>query len=258
MTVSLDTLVARIPDGAMLVVPADYSGVAVAATRALIARGVRGLHLLAAPTSGIQADLLIAAGCVATMEAAGVTLGEFGTAPAFNAAVRAGNIRMLDSTCPAIHAALNAAEKGLPFIPLRGLIGSDVLRHRPDWRVMQNPFAEAPDPIVLLPALRPDVALFHAAAADREGNVWVGRRRELAVMAHAARRTLVTVERVLETCFFDREELVAGVLPALYVEAVAVAERGAWPLGIDEAYAPDAAALARYAAGTLFPARLAA
>jgi glutaconate CoA-transferase subunit A len=254
MTETLEALVARIPDGAMLAVPPDYSGVAVTATRALAARGVRNLHLLCAPSSGVQADILIAAGCVRTVEAAAVTLGEFGAAPAFNAAIRSGTIRMLDSTCPAIHAALNAAEKGLPFMPLRGLIGSDVLRHRADWKVTQNPFSEAPDPIVLLPALCPDVALFHAAAADCEGNIWVGRRRELSVMAHAARRTIVTVERVLDTCFFDREELVAGVLPALYVDAIAVAERGAWPLGLDEEYEPDAQALIRYARGTLFAA----
>lgn len=249
---SLEQLVARIPDGAQIVLPADYSGVAVAATRALAARGVRGLHLVASPTSGIQTDLLIAAGCVGTVEAAAVTLGEFGTAPAFNAAVKAGGIRMLDSTCPALHAALNAAEKGLPFIPLRGILGSDLLRHRPDWKVIQNPFSDTPDPVVLLPAIRPDFALFHAAAADREGNVWIGRRQELAVMAHAARQTLVTVERVVDSNFFDREEVVAGVLPSLYVTAIAVAERGAWPLGIDEEYAPDAAAQARYARGELF------
>ncbi len=246
---SLEALVARIPDAAMLVVPPDYSGVAIAATRALMRRAVRDLHLLASPSSGLQADLLIGAGCVATMEAAAVSLGEFGAAPAFVAAVKSGTIRMLDSTCPAIHAALNAAEKGLPFIPLRGLIGSDVLRHRADWKLIQNPFAEAPDPIVLLPALRPDFALFHAAAADREGNVRIGRRQELAVMAHAARETLVTVERVEEGCFFDREEIVAGVLPSLYVTAISVVERGAWPLALDECYELDVAALRRHATG---------
>jgi glutaconate CoA-transferase subunit A len=232
----------------MVVVPPDYSGVAVAATRALVARGVRNLHLLASPSSGIQADLLISGGCVATMEAAAVSLGEFGAAPAFTAAVRSGAIHMKDSTCPAIHAALNAAEKGLPFIPLRGLIGSDVLHHRADWKLIQNPFAEAEDPIVLLPALRPDFALFHAAAADCEGNVWIGRRQELAVMAHAARGSLVTVERIEDRCFFDREEIVAGVLPALYVDAIAVVPRGAWPLGLDEEYELDAEAMRRYAA----------
>ena len=46
------------------------------------------------------------------------------------------------------------------------------------------------------PAIRPDVALFHAAHADRAGNVWIGVRRELMRMAHAARTTLVTVEEI--------------------------------------------------------------
>ena len=251
MIESLEALAARIPDGAMVVVPPDYSGVAVAATQALVARGVRNLHLLASPSSGIQADLLIDGGCVATMEAAAVSLGEFGAAQAFSKAVKSGAIRIKDSTCPAIHAALGAAEKGLPVIPLRGLIGSDVLRHRDDWKVQQNPFSDSPDPIVLLPALRPDFAVFHATAADREGNVWFGRRREVMVMAHASRTALVTVERVLDTCFFDREELVASVLPALYVGGVAVAPKGAWPLGLDAEYGVDAAAMARYAAGGL-------
>ncbi len=249
MTTSLADLVRQIPNGAKLAVPPDYSGVAIAATRALVARGVRDLHLVAIPSSGVQADMLIAAGCVATLEAAAISLGEFGPSPAFTAAIREGKLRMLDSTCPALHAALQAAEKGLPFSPLRGLIGSDLLKYRTDWKLIQNPFSEAPDPIVLLPALRPDVALFHCAAADREGNVWVGRRQELSVIAHASERTLVTVERVLDVNFFDREEIVSGVLPSLYVTDVAIAEKGAWPLGLDEEYLVDGAAIARYAQG---------
>ena len=250
--ISLEELAGRVANGTKLAVPPDYSGVAVAATRALIARGVRDLHLVAIPTSGIQADMLIAAGCVSTLEAAAISLGEFGPSPAFTQAIRTGSLQMLDSTCPALHAALQAAEKGLPFTPLRGLIGSDLLKYRPDWKVIQNPFAANPDPIVLLPALRPDIALFHCAAADREGNIWVGRRQELSVIAHASRETLVTVERVLDVNFFDREEIVSGVLPSLYVSGIAVAERGAWPLGLDDEYPVDGEAIARYAeAGAL-------
>jgi glutaconate CoA-transferase subunit A len=249
MTVSLDELVRRIPNGAKLAVPPDYSGVAVAATQALVKRGVRDLHLVAVPSSGIQADMLIAAGCVATLEAAAISLGEFGPSPAFTNAIKSASLRMLDSTCPALHAALQAAEKGLPFTPLRGLLGSDLVKWRTDWKTIQNPFNPDPDPIVLLPALKPDVALFHCAAADRDGNVWVGRRQELSVIAHASAETLVTVERVLDVSFFDREEIVSGVLPSLYVSAIAVAEKGAWPLGLDEEYTLDGAALARYAAG---------
>ncbi|MGH6954263.1 MAG: CoA transferase subunit A [Alphaproteobacteria bacterium] len=243
--VDLDRLAAEVPDECVLAVPPDYSGVAMAATRALIRRGVKGLHLLAVPASGIQADMLIGAGSVATLEAAAVTMGELGAAPRFTEAVRAGAVRIKDSTCPAIHAALQAAEKGVPFLPLRGLIGSDVLANRPDWRVTDNPFQNH-DPIVLLPAITPDVTLFHAAIADRDGNVWIGRRRELMTMAHASRKTLVTVEEMHDGSLLDDERLAAGTIPALYVSAVAESRRGAWPLGLEGRYEADTAELERY------------
>src|SRR5215469_1664232 len=162
---SLDDAIAPIADGCMLAVPRETSGTAMAATRALIRRGVKRLHLVALPTSSLQADLLIGAGCVGVLETSAVSLGEFGPAPRFTAAITAATIRMKDATCPALHAAFQAAEKGVPFMPLRGIIGSDILVHRPDWRVIDNPFG-ADDPIVLLPALHPDVVLMHAPMAD--------------------------------------------------------------------------------------------
>jgi glutaconate CoA-transferase subunit A len=243
---TLDEALAPISDGFVLAVPRESSGVAMAATRALIRRGVRRLTLITLPTSSLQADLLIGAGCVAEIETSAVSLGEFGPAPRFAAAVTAGSLRIRDSTCPALHAAFQAAEKGVPFLPLRGLIGSDVLAHRPDWRVIDNPFGND-DPIVLLPALRPDVALFHAPIADRAGNVWIGRDRELATMAHAAAKTVVTVEKLHDGNFFDDPVLAAGAIGGFYIEAVAVAPQGAWPLALADHYPADAAHLAEYA-----------
>ena len=247
---TLPDLAAAIPDGAHLAIPPDYASPSMAATRALIARGAKSLRLLAVPTSGIQADVLIGAGCVGELECAAVTLGEIGPAPRFTDAVRRGAIAIRDSTCPAIHAALQAAEKGIPFMPLRGIIGSDLLAHRADWKVERNPFAAGDDPIVLLPAIRPEIALFHAPRADREGNVWIGRRRELVTMAHAARRTLVTVEEIVDESLLATESSAAGTLPAMYVTEVALAPRGAWPLGCHDLYDADVDALASYAAAS--------
>ena len=127
---------------ALIAVPKDTSGVAMAATRELIRRGVSRLHLVCVPTSGLQADMLIGAGAVQTVETSAITMGEFGAAPRFVEAIRNASIKVMDATCPAIYAALQAGEKGLPFIPLRGLLGTDVLRHRADWRVIDNPFAD--------------------------------------------------------------------------------------------------------------------
>jgi glutaconate CoA-transferase, subunit A len=124
-----------------------------------------------------------------------------------------------------------------------------VQKNRADWKVADNPFAAegARDPIVLLPAIRPDVALFHATKADREGNVWIGRRRELVTMAHAAKQTIVTVEEIVDGSLLADEAIAAGVLPSIYVTAVAEAKDGARPLGLQDLYAVDDAAIARYA-----------
>ena len=243
---SLDDALAPIKDGCVLAVPRESTGVAMAATRALIRRGVKRLSLIALPTSSLQADLLIGAGCVETIETSAVSLGEFGAAPRFTAAILAGSIRMKDATCPALHAAFQASEKGVPFMPLRGLIGTDVLKNRPDWKVIDNPFGDD-DPIVLLPAIKPDVALFHAPMADREGNVWIGRQRELVTMAHAAERTIVTVEKLHDGNLLADKTLAAGALPGFYVEQIAVVERGCWPLPLPDYYAWDAEHLKEYA-----------
>jgi glutaconate CoA-transferase, subunit A len=242
----LDEALAAVTDGCLLAVPRESSGAAMAATRALIRRGIKRLHLVTLPTSSLQADLLIGAGCIATLETSAVSLGEFGPAPRFNAAILAGTIRMLDATCPALHAQLQAAEKGVPFMPLRGLIGSDVLAHRADWKVADNPFGNN-DPIVLLPALTPDVALFHAPMADHFGNVFIGTQRELVTMAHAARKTVVTVEKIYDGDLLRNPLFAPGSLPGFYVEAIAVEPRGAWPLPLPDYYAIDAAHMSEYA-----------
>ena len=236
--VDLETLVTRIKDGTSIALPPDYSGCAMSAVRLLIERGVTDLRVITVPQGGLQVDLLIGAGCVSVLESAAVTLGEHGLAPRFTDAMRTGSIHMRESTCPAIHAGLQAAEKGLPFMPLRGIIGSDLVRYRPDWIVQDNPFADD-DPIVLLPAIRPDVALFHAPLADTDGNVWVGIRRELMTMAHAAETTLVTVEEVISDSLLADERTAAGVIPSMYIHGISVVEKGAWPVGLWGCYAAD-------------------
>ena len=158
-----------------------------------------------------------------------------------------GSVIIREATCPAIHAGLQASEKGVPFMPLRGIIGSDIQRHRTDWRIIDNPMGTGGDPILLLPAIAPDIALFHVSLADRDGNVWVGRDRDLITIAHASRETLVTAEKIQDANLFDDPVLSAGALSSLYVTAVAQAERGAWPLAQPSRYDDDSEHLRGYA-----------
>ena len=241
-----DEIAARIADGALLGLPPDYSMPAMAVVHALIRRGAKDLRLLGVPVLGMSADLLIGAGCVAEVESSAVSLGEAGLAPRFTEAVEKKTLRMKDATCPAIHTALQATEKGVPFMPLRGVLGSDLIFRRPDWKVLDNPFGKD-DPILFLPAIQPDVALFHARWADEAGNVWIGRRKELATIAHASRACYVTYEELRPGDMLEDEMLAPGVLSSVYVSGVAQAERGAWPLSVTGVYGIDDAHLALYA-----------
>lgn len=118
--------------------------------------------------------------------------------------------------------------------------------HRPDWKTIDNPFGEK-DKILLLPAIRPDFALFHAPYADRDGNIFIGRRRDLAISAQASLKgAIVTVEEVRDVNLMESEETAAGALPALYVEGCAVAKRGAWPCALWDIYPNDEAHFRRY------------
>lgn len=243
----VEELAQHVPDGALLALPPEYSFVPMALVRAIIRKGVKDLHILTVPINGLAADMLIGAGCVKTVECAAVSLGEAGPAPRFGAAVESGSIKIIDSTCPAIHTGLQATEKGVPFMPLAGIIGSDLLKYRDDWKVVDDPMGQGNGRIVLIPAINPDVAIIHSPLADRDGNVWIGRRRELATIAHAAKTLLVTVEKIQDESLLASEATAAGTLPGFYVTALTRAEMGAKPLGLVDHYAPDADEIAAYA-----------
>src|SRR5688572_32382657 len=122
--------------------PPDYSMPAMEVVRSLIRRKAKNLRLLGVPVLGMCADLLIGAGCVAEVESSAVSLGEAGLAPRFTEAVEKGEIVVRDATCPAVHTALQASEKGVPFMPLRGVLGSDLIKNRSDWAVVDNPLGK--------------------------------------------------------------------------------------------------------------------
>jgi glutaconate CoA-transferase subunit A len=136
-------------------------------------------------------------------------------------------------------------------MPLRGVLGSDLVKLRGDWKVLPNPFnpetKSGTDPILLIPAIAPDIALFHARWVDEAGNAWIGRRRELATLAHAARKAYVTFEALRPGNMLEDELLAPGVLSGAYVTAAAPAPRGAWPLGVPGEYGIDDAQVMAYA-----------
>ena len=129
----------EVKNNSLIGIPADYSGVPMSVTIELIKNEKKNLKLYCLPLTTIQGDMLIGSNCVSEIETAAVTLGEFGQAPRFQDAVINNKIHVKDSTCPALHAQLQATERSVPFMPLRGIIGSDLIKYRKDWKIIENP-----------------------------------------------------------------------------------------------------------------------
>jgi glutaconate CoA-transferase subunit A len=130
-----------------------------------------------------------------------------------------------------------AGASGLPCALMRGYAGTDLAAQTTGVRFVTCPFTG--ESLAAVAALRPDVAIIHAQRADRAGNVqmWgiVGVQKEAVL---AARRALVTVDRIVETLEPRPGEV---ILPAWAVTTVSEAPGGAWPTyGQDDSVRDDA------------------
>ena len=252
--ITVKDIAKEVKDNCLLGIPADYSGVPMSVTIEIIKNNTKGLRLYCLPLTTIQGDMLIGAGCVGEIETAAVTLGEYGQAPRFQDAIENSKIKIKDSTCPALHAQLQATEKSVPFMPLRGILGSDLYKNRNDWYVINNPMSSKTndEKIVILPAVQLDILIFHASKADINGNVQIGRRRELATLAHASKKVYVTVEEIVDEDFFDSELKAAATLPSLYVDGISLAKNGAWPCGLTDYYDIDTNEMSKYAKAAMY------
>ena len=84
---------------------------------------------------------------------------------------------------------------GIPFIPVRGIIGSDYMRIREDFKVIPNPYGG--DDVLVVPAIVPDMAILHGFQADSRGNVLVERKSDIDLALFASRKVIATVEEMV-------------------------------------------------------------
>jgi glutaconate CoA-transferase subunit A len=121
--------------------------------------------------------------------------------------------------------ALQAGASGVAFTPVPGLLGSDLLRVRPDFKVVDDPYRPGQQ-VVLVPAITPDFALVQALRADPEGNVVLSTRKDDRLLVQAARHVIVEVDAISPRAtrsLLPDEQLV----PAAYVDTVVLAPTGA-------------------------------
>lgn len=128
-------------------------------------------------------------------------------------------------------------------MPVRGFLGSDYLKARTDFRVIQDPFSG--EDVVVVPPITPDVALIHALKGDPDGNILVDRLEDDHLLAQASQRVIASVEEMVPAGALA--ETPEGLfVPGLYVTALVLAPRGATPTGCRGYYAHDPGHLRRY------------
>jgi glutaconate CoA-transferase, subunit A len=240
---SLADAISLVSDGAMVALGGGLCArLPMAMVRELVRQGRRGLHLIGSAHS-IDVDLLVATGAVRRCEESYVGFEQdLGLAPGYRRAAEAGTIEVAESCCATILAQLRAAEMGLPFLPVRGVRGSDIGRLHPEYAEITCPFTG--ETLVAVPALRPDVALLHAPAGDRYGNLHLEQPYVLDErFASASRLVIATVDELVSTEEVARSGI---VIPAHLVAAVAEVPYGAHPSSCYPRYAYDRGHLRDY------------
>ena len=211
--------------------------------REIIRQGRKDLHLVM-HSHGQAMDLLVGAGCVARLELAYGGTGRFApTGIRFRKAVQSGQVKVEDYSNFHMSLRFLAGSLNLPYIPCRSGFESDVLQQwgfGPELRgagkipkdkaiVGQNPFAQEDDPVVLLPALNPDVALVHVQYVGDDGTVRIKGLTFLDVeQAKSADRVIVTCEEIVPAHTL-REDPDQNTLPPFLIDAVVHAPYGAHP-----------------------------
>lgn len=213
----------------------------------IIRQKIKDLQLLSF-MGGIESDLLIAAGLVATVRVCYLGMEILGLAPYFRAAVEQGKIKVIEETNLTVCAGLRATLARMPAAFVDDLHETDILSVRKDLKYSSCPFTDKR--LVAIPALQPDVAVIHVAWADEEGNA--GFEGNLGIdleLSKAARKVILTTEKLL-----TRDEIVSSQLKAkilgFCVDRVVLTPYGAHPTSCYPYYTFDLPHLLSYLASS--------
>lgn len=262
-----------VPDGAHLSIGGfTINRNPMAAVYEIIRQKKRHLHLYA-HSNGQGVDELVGAGCVDRIEIAYAGSGRFApTCIRFRKAVEAGSLQVEDYSNYQMTLRFMAGAMGVPFLPTRSGLGSDIATRWgfpeamrrdapriPDKKlvVMDNPFDGWADTerVVLVPAINPDVTIIHVQAADRQGSARItGLPFADVEQAKAARHLIVTCETLVDVATL-RKDPDRNQIPFFCADAVVHIPMGAWPTACYHHYDYDPARLHHYRQAALDDAR---
>ncbi len=240
MLTSLESAAALVRDGDLVTFGgATFSRAPMEFVRELIRQRKKDLNLIDREPA-MDFDLLIGAGGVAKVRTGMLGFEVFGMAPNFRKKSENGEIITKEGACQPIIAGFRAAAMGIPSLPIKGMLGSDLLTISEvvgSQKEFKDPFTG--ETMIAVKAIEPDVAIIHAQKADEYGNVRIeGPFYEDVIKAKAAKKVVVTVEELISNREV-RQMPQATTLPHFLVDAVVEAPQGAFPCSCFNYYDAD-------------------
>jgi len=186
-------------------------------------------------------DILSGAYVVSHFELAFFAIEGIGLAPNIQRRIREGAIQIEDYTNLAMALRFFGGALGVPFMPLKSMLGTDLLskkRFRPKKaEVITCPFTS--EKVVLVPSVRPDFSIVHVSRVDREGNAQIdGIKGEDIEGARAGKKLIVMAEEIVDTEFI-RAQPDQTVIPNIYVTHVVECPWGSYPMMVYNYYDYD-------------------
>jgi glutaconate CoA-transferase, subunit A len=211
--------------------------------RALIRRKVKNLTVIGAATAGLEIDLLIGAGAVRKVIAP--YIGAELYAPighCFRRAAENGEVEVYETTEYLLYSQLDAAARGLGFLPWRGGVGTSIPVLNPDYVPFKDPIHG--EPYLAVPALHADWAIIHVGQADVYGNGQHGGARfGDRLLSRAAERVMLTAERIVPNSEIRKNPWATSVA---YADVVVEAPYGSHPFASHGFYVEDDEAIQEY------------
>ncbi len=240
LTSMTDAIAQYVPDGSSVAIGLALEPfIPFAASHEIIRQQRRNLTLIG-PISDILFDQLIGAGCVDKVKAAWVGNVSEGLAHCYRRAVEQSIPRAIvteEHSNFTIGLALLAASLGVPYIPTRSLLGSDLPRQNPTFSQQQSPLDASP--LLLVPAVQPDVTIIHVQRSDVDGNAHLWGSLGVCEEAMLAARNVILVaeEIVSRELILSDPNRVVG--PSFKVRAVVHEPWGAHPSAVSGCYNRD-------------------
>jgi len=205
--------------------------------RELIRQNKRYLRVV--KTAGaMDIDMLCFGGCVSSVDAGFISYEtEFGLAAHYRKAVEAGEVQANEHACYTVICALRAAQMGAPFMPVKGLRESDLLKVADYFKIVPDPFSG--EAVTVVRALNPDAAIIHVQEADVMGNARIlGPKYEDVLLSRAAEKVIITAEKIVSTtkASYNPESI---DIPSFLVSAVVHVPFGSSPCSCHSLYDID-------------------